>query len=105
MAALLQGAGHDAVTVPEQSLTGASDETIAAACVREEYVLVTLDTDFADIRSYPPQEHPELIAMRLSRQDRDRTLEVMTDVIQILPADPLVGMLWIVEEGRVRRRG
>lgn len=57
-AALLREAGHDATTVLEQGLGGVPDETVATACDTEERVLVTLDLDFADKRTYGSSDSP-----------------------------------------------
>ena len=42
--------GHDAKTVEEQGLGGTTDPKVAEACGSEERILVTLNTDFSDIR-------------------------------------------------------
>jgi len=54
---LLREAGHDAATVIEQHLGGQHDPDIAAVCRKEARAVVTLDTDFADIRTYPPEQY------------------------------------------------
>ena len=41
-----------------QGLRGGADPTLAEICKRESRALVTLDLDFADIRTYPPAEYP-----------------------------------------------
>ena len=96
-------AGHDAVTVLDQRLGGASDPEVAAACVREGRAIVTLDTDFADIRTYPPRAYSGIVVFRLNDQSRDHVLQVAARLVQALP-DDLRGLLWIVEESRVRIR-
>ncbi|MGH8547744.1 MAG: DUF5615 family PIN-like protein [Methylococcales bacterium] len=53
---LLQEAGYDAITVLEQELGGSADPCIASVCRNENRALVTPDTDFADIRTYPPNQ-------------------------------------------------
>ena len=52
---LLNAAGHDALTVLDQNLIGEIDRTIMDVCKQEERALITLDLDFADMRSYPPE--------------------------------------------------
>ncbi|MDF5725367.1 MAG: DUF5615 family PIN-like protein [Rhizonema sp. PD37] len=54
LADLLQSAGYDAMTVNQQKLSGEKDPIILEICQQEGRVLVTLDLDFADIRTYPP---------------------------------------------------
>jgi predicted nuclease of predicted toxin-antitoxin system len=47
----LRRAGYDAFTVEDQGLKGATDFNIAAVCKKEGRIIVTLDTDFTDIRT------------------------------------------------------
>jgi predicted nuclease of predicted toxin-antitoxin system len=67
---ILKQAGHDALDLGDQSMLGAKDDTIADVCRVEKRAIVTLDTDFADIRTYPPDEYSGIIVLRLSRQDK-----------------------------------
>jgi len=52
-AELLRAHGFDAETVLQENLAGAEDGVIADAIQRESRVLITLDLDFSDIRTYP----------------------------------------------------
>ena len=70
LADLLREASHDAATVLEQQLAGAMDADVASVCQHEARALITLDTDFADIRAYPPEKYAGLIVLRLRRQDK-----------------------------------
>ena len=101
---LLRDAGHDAATVLDEGRGGAADSDLAALCRREGRVLVTLDTDFADIRAYPPAEHAGLLVLRLRRQDKQHVLGVLRRVAPLLDVEPLDRHLWIVDEERVRVR-
>ena len=105
VADLLRQVGYDAVTVFEQHLEGSPDSDIASACQEEGRTLITLDTDFADIRAYPPAQFPGLIVLRLHRQDKPHVLEVIERLIPLLSSEPLEHLLWIVEETRLRIRG
>ena len=101
---LFAEAGHDAVTVAEQEMTGASDPRIVSVCRSEGRALVTLDMDFADIRTYPPQDYPGLVVFRLSRHGPGRVLGVAAKLLEMLPRASLQGQLWIVEDERIRIR-
>lgn len=103
-AGLLRKAGHDATTVLEQDMGGESDPDVAAVCRHEARVLVTFDTDFADIRTYPPERHAGLLVFRLQRQDRLHVLDVLRRLLPLLAREPIEGLLWIVEEERIRVR-
>ncbi|MEM0963950.1 MAG: DUF5615 family PIN-like protein [Bacteroidota bacterium] len=103
-AGVFRGAGHDAVTVLDQAMGGAPDPNVAEVCRNEGRVLVTLDTDFADIRAYPPSEHPGLLVLRLRKQDKTSVLDVLRRVMPLLETEPLAGRLWIVDGERIRVR-
>ena len=101
----LRRAGHDAATVPEQTLSGEPDSVISAVCRGERRTLVTLDTDFADLRTYPPETHAGIVVRRLRRQDRAHVVATLERLLPLLASEPLAGLLWVVDEERVRVRG
>jgi len=102
---LLRSAGQDAVAVGQQQLGGTVDPTIAEVCQREGRALVTLDLDFADIQTYPPDRYPGFVVLRLTRQDKKNVLRALARVVPLLTREPLAGRLWIVEENQVRIHG
>ena len=104
-AQLLRGAGHDAITILDQQMSGDPDENVASACRREDRVLITLDLDFADLRTYPPESHPGVIVLRLRRQDKVHVLSVLGRLLSLFEEEQLAGQLWIVDEERLRIRG
>ena len=91
--------------VHSQRLVGALDPILARVCVEEGRALVTLDLDFADIQTYPPELHPGVIVLRLGRQDKAHVICVFARVVTLLAGEEIEGRLWIVEEHRVRIRG
>jgi predicted nuclease of predicted toxin-antitoxin system len=105
VAELLRSAGHDALTVFDQKLIGESDSRILDICQEEERTLITLDLDFSDVRSYPPQEHFGLVVLRLHRQDKPYVLETIRRIVSLLKKEQIEGRLWILEENRIRVRG
>jgi len=104
VAQLLSQAGHSVSTALQEGLGGATDQTISGAALREGRILVTLDTGFADIRTYPPAAFPGFIVLRLRRQDKPHILQVFARILTRLEDEPIQGKLWIVEERRVRIR-
>jgi predicted nuclease of predicted toxin-antitoxin system len=105
IAELLIGSGHDATTINDQRLQGIRDPFLAELCRREHRILVTLDTDFSDIRSYPPDEFSGIIVLRVRIQAKHHVIKVFSSIIHLLACEPLTEHLWIVEETRVRIRG
>ena len=104
VADFLRQHGHDALSVYDQGLRGRPDGDIAAVCQRETRALITLDLDFADIRSYPPADYAGIIVLRVGDQSRAAVLQVMQRVVAALAQEPLAGHLWIVDETQIRIR-
>lgn len=73
IARVLREAGHDASTVYDQKLSGATDQAIYDVCRKEKRCLVTLDIDFGNCSDSRPSPLPVLQyfarpAGQLSRQ-------------------------------------
>jgi predicted nuclease of predicted toxin-antitoxin system len=64
---LLTLAGHDVMTVRDQNLQGASDETLFNVCANEDRVLITLDHDFGQVLRFPPERAPVWSSWNLAR--------------------------------------
>jgi predicted nuclease of predicted toxin-antitoxin system len=92
------------VTATEQQLNGSPDLRIAQACRNEHRALITLDTDFADLRVYPPRKYAGLIVLRLRSQSKPYVLQVLRRLLTTFTHEPVEGRLWIVEEDRIRIR-
>src|SRR5713226_9437424 len=88
-AELLRQEGHDAITVLGQALGGRDDADIASVCREEDRALVTLDMDFADIRTYPPAQYAGLVVLRLRQQDKPHVLEILPRAIHLLRTERL----------------
>ena len=104
IAGLLRNAGYDPVTVIEQNLSGTSDANLSVICQKENRILVTLDNDFSDIRTFPPEKFSGIIILRLNRQDKVHVLEVFSHAMNLFPKEPLEKHLWVVEENKIRIR-
>lgn len=100
----LRKAGHDVLSVRDQDLVGATDAELASKCAEERRVLVSLDLDFADIRTFTPSEYSGIVVFRLAFQDRDTMMRIVDRLIGLLQRQSPQRQLWIVEEDRVRIR-
>jgi len=105
IAELLINAGHSVKTTNDQQLRGVKDPVLIDVCKHENRVFITLDTDFSDIRTYPPQEFPGIIVLRVGSQSKHHVIKVFQNVIPLIGREPLNQCLWIVEETKVRIRG
>lgn len=101
----LRQEGYDALSVYEQYLGGSPDSDLASICQEEKRAIITLDTDFANIRTYSPKQFFGLIVLRLRRQDKFHVLKILERLIPKLASEAIEHHLWIVEETRIRIRG
>ena len=85
----LRNEGYDSVTVLNQNLSGTSDTNLAEICLKERRILVTLDIDFADIRTYPPEKYAGIIVLRLKRQDKLHVLEIFSHAARLFSDEPI----------------
>ncbi len=111
---ILHKHGFDAMTVPQQSLSGADDNHVAAVCRNESRILVTMDVEFANPVLYPPHLHGGIVVLRApGRCTSQMILLLMETLCQALltkdePNESMIPLkspeqhLWIVEPGRVR---
>lgn len=100
----LRAAGHDASSVPEQAMSGTTDDQVAEVCRDEQRVIVTLDLDFSDIRRFAPVDYPGIIILRPAVQTVPHLVRIVTNLLPLISTEPLAGKLWIVDENRVRIR-
>lgn len=101
---LINNAGHHALTIHDQQLVGQADQVIADTCRNEKRVLITLDLDFADIRSYPPADFPGILVLRPRLQAKPNVLVLLQSIMSTVEHEPVDGCLWIVDESGVRIR-
>ncbi len=59
---------HDVDTVLDQGLSGAADPEVLKAATSHDRILFTLDTDFLDLKMYPPSSHRGVVVFRPPRQ-------------------------------------
>ncbi len=104
--AVCEARGHDAVHVADKGIASAADDKIAAFALSGGWVLLTRDLDFSDIRTYPPQNTPGIVVLRVP--DTAVAAEIAQVVDSFLAQKALVeampGRLAILEPDRVRFR-
>lgn len=85
-------------------MVGEPDPRVAAVCQVERRAIVTLDLDFADIRTYPPDEFSGIIVLRPRSQAKPAVLALVSRLVPLLTSETLVGRLWILDELNLRIR-
>jgi predicted nuclease of predicted toxin-antitoxin system len=100
--ALLREAGHDVHTVLDQGLGGRPDDDVSRVCRGESRILVTLDLDFGDLRTYPPADHAGIWVLRPAAQSVDAMLNLLRRALVLTANEQVSRRLWVIEPGRLR---
>ncbi len=96
--------GHDADTVFDEDLAGATDERLWQAAQREQRFFITQDLDFSDVRQFQPGNHCGILLVRL-RQPGKQALS--THIIRLFTMKEIAsweGCFLILTEHKVRIR-
>lgn len=101
----LREAGHDVMTVQEQQLCGLPDSQVIDVCTAEKRCLMTLDTDFVDTLTYPPDKYAGIILLRLPKKPvlSDIDVAVNTVIETLHRGADIVGKLWVVRKTTIRQ--
>ncbi|MBM3289803.1 MAG: hypothetical protein FJY92_06590 [Candidatus Hydrogenedentes bacterium] len=94
--------GYEAHTVAEQGARGFIDPRISEMCRDAGEVLVTMDMDFANLRSYPPAAYPGFLVLRSRVQDKAAVVALLRNNIPVLQKLNLCGHLTIVSDEQAR---
>ena len=102
--AYLQSHHHDVQTAGDENLLSQPDTVIAEACRKEGRMVLSLDTDFADIRTYAPGTHLGIVVFRPGSFGPLAINRFVEAFVRDADLEALVGCLVIVEPRRVRIR-
>ena len=94
----LREAGHDADSVREEGIAGASDPVVLGRARAEERVLLTLDKGIGDLRAYPPRQFSGIVLLRPPSSGRTATLSFARRHVPPLLEQQLTGRLIVVTE-------
>ena len=100
----LQALGHQASTVAQEDLAGASDSEIIAAALAEERILITLDKGIANMVRHPPATHRGVVLLRPGSLGRRTVLEFFGDHLQALLDLHLKDRITVVTDRGIRSR-
>ena len=102
---VLEAAGYDVADVHEEGLVGASDDVLWSHVCGEGRFLVTLDTDFSDVRRFLPGSHPGILLMRTTHPSVSSISSILRRVLEERDLASVAGCLVVADEVRTRIRG
>ncbi len=100
----LLSAGHDAETVVDEGMGGASDPVLMQHIQQEKRTLLTMDKGVANVRRYSSSEFPGIVLFRPDMQGRGATLAFVRRHLTALLASDLQGRLLVVSGSGIRVR-
>ena len=105
-AGMLRQLGYESVDARDIGLRSATDEAIAAHARSNRLTLVTRDSDFADVRNYPPADYNGIIVLQpLDDATAPQVVKLLETFVRRGDwVGQLAGRLAIVEVWRVRFR-
>ena len=98
--------GHQVEFARDVGMGAAPDEAIAAHARQTQAALISRDTDFSDVRRYPPEQYPGIAVLRVPDD------AIASEIVNVLErfasnsrfVEHLRNRLAIVEPNRVRFR-
>jgi predicted nuclease of predicted toxin-antitoxin system len=102
LAVWLESIGHDAKTIRDEQMSGASDEHVFAAAMTEARYLVTLDLDFSDPLRFPPSNATGTLVLRVPVRSLPMIRLLLQQAIAHAAVNSPERQIWIVEPGRIR---
>ncbi|MBI4606582.1 MAG: DUF5615 family PIN-like protein [Planctomycetes bacterium] len=100
----LRRGGHEAESVVDEGLAGASDTILLGRVKVEQEVFFTLDKRIADVRSHPPSDFAGIVLFRPPTSGKGAVLSFVRRHLARLLRQPLAGRLWVVSERGIRVR-
>jgi predicted nuclease of predicted toxin-antitoxin system len=104
LAVWLQQKGNDVKHAFDAGLGRASDEEILEAAIKEDRIVITADLDFPRLLALIGVKGPGLILFRGGDFSEQQVKELMTRVLNSIPADEFATSLVVVDKKRIRKR-
>ena len=93
---------HDVDSVFDEGLSGAGDPEVLKAATSQDRILLTLDTDFLDLKVYPPGNHRGVIVFRPPRQGALAVADFIKAFVRSTDLEKYYRRTTVVERTRAR---
>ena len=103
----LRGANHEVVRLRDVLPVESSDAVVIAKAQEIDAILLSLNGDFADIVSYPPENYKGIVALQVRNHSEilPNLMARLTAYLNVQPAmEHYQGKLLVVEVDRIRIR-
>ena len=96
--------GHQIDTVPDEGLTGRSDNEVWSAAQATGRFLITQDLDFSDMRRFQPGTHPGILLLRLRNPGRNALFLKVVSLFESEAVETWAGCFVVATERKLRIR-
>lgn len=100
----LRDLGHDADTVVDEGLRGATDPTVVDAAFAADRILFTLDKGIGNLQRYPIDRHAGVVLFRPDSSGRGAVAAFVRERLRRILMMDLTGRLTVVGPSRIRFR-
>ena len=98
----LQAFGHDVDTAFDEGLAGSTDNEVLNEATGQSRILFTLDTDFLNLKSYPPRDHVGVVVFRPTRQGALAIMKMVKGFVRSADLKKYRKRTAVVERTRIR---
>ncbi|HKG62088.1 MAG TPA: DUF5615 family PIN-like protein [Pyrinomonadaceae bacterium] len=98
----LERFGHDVDTAFDEGLAGATDREVLNEASNQARILFTLDTDFLNLKIYPPKNHGGVIVFRPTRQGALAISKIVEGFVRSADLRKYRSRTAVVERTRIR---
>lgn len=98
----LRELGYDVTDTRELRIPSASDSSILEIAKQQNRIVLTFDSDFADVREFPIGSHPGVIRLKVIPQTVEVLHPILLKFLQALETENIHGCVVIIDNWRVR---
>ncbi len=101
----LRKSGYDVLSTRDLGMERAQDSEVLQAAIEEERILLTYNSDFGDLRAFPPETHAGIIRLKIHPQVCEVLHPILKKALFSLAQDQIAGKLVTITPKKIRIRG
>ena len=101
---LIASWGYEASLLSEHSKPDIPDGEVVAIAQQLDAVFLTVDMDFSNILTYPPQDYAGIVVIRYQARNEAQVIDALRQALEDLYRDDLRGALVVISEDHYRVR-